>query len=86
MLTQEEIQKIQYLLTVVQNKKDSLIQQKQNIEVDLKITEQQLNEIKKFFEEELEIKDISKIEERIVKIENEIKEWINKTEEVLNEI
>ena len=86
MLTQEEIQKIQNLLQEIQNKKEALQRQSQNLEVEIKLNEQQIDQLKSFFKEKLGTDDINKIEDEINKIEDEIKEWIENAENLLNEI
>jgi transcriptional regulator of heat shock response len=86
MLTQEDIQKIQQLLNEIQIKKDQLQQRKQNIEVDLKITEQQLTQLKEYFKNELGVDNIDEIEDKLLIIQKEIKEWIQKAQETLEEI
>ena len=86
MLTHEEIQKIQNLLQEIQNKKESLQMQSQNLEVEIKLNEQQINQLKTFFKEKLGTDDINKIEEEINKIEEEIKDWMKTAENLLSEI
>jgi len=86
MLTQEEIQKIQNLLQEIQNKKEALQRQSQNLEVEIKLNEQQIDQLKSFFKEKLGTDDINKIDEEINKIESEIKEWMKNAENILNEI
>jgi len=86
MLSTEDIQKIQQLLSEIQIKKEQLQQRKQNIEVDLKITEQQLNQLKEYFKNELKIDNIDDIEKELLNLQEKIKEWIEKAETVLEEI
>ena len=86
MLSTEDIQKIQQLLNEIQIKKEQLQQRKQNIEVDLKITEQQLNQLKEYFKNELGIDNIDDIEKELLNLQEKIKEWIEKAETILEEI
>ena len=85
MLNNEEIQKIQFLLNGLQTKKDSLYNKKQNLEVELKISEQQINQLKEYFKNELNVENIEDIESEMINIEKDIKNWIEQTEKVLND-
>ena len=86
MLTQEEIQKIQLILQEIQNKKESLQKQSQQLEIELKLNEQQIEQLKTFFKEKLGTDNIEEIEKEVNKIELEIKDWIQEAEKLLSEI
>ncbi len=86
MLTQEEIQKIQSILQEIQNKKESLQKQAQQLEIELKLNEQQIDQLKNYFKEKLGTDNIEEIEKEVNKIELEIKNWIEEAEKLLSEI